>query len=71
MQYATMVRVFPHLTSACRVRWLRISLPLVGDLLDGVRYFRPNDLPPPAGEDLRAMNRPKLPQHATVPRTSA
>jgi len=50
----------PHLTSAYKVRRLRISLPLIEPLIDGVRYFRPGDAPALSGEDLRASSRPKL-----------
>ena len=55
-----MVRVFPHLTTACQVRYLRISVPLVPCLLDGVRYHMLDDLPPPVGEELRTLYRPRL-----------
>ena len=41
------------------VRRRRISLPLIPDLVDGRKYFLPGDLPPAAGEELRAMCRPK------------
>jgi hypothetical protein len=59
-----MVRIAPHLTSNATVRRLRISVPLVPCLLDGVRYFRPDDLPPPAGDDLRPLYRPRLTPNA-------
>ena len=55
-----MVRVYPFLTTACQVRHLRISVPLVACLLDGQKYFRPDDLPPPTGEELRPLLRPRL-----------
>jgi hypothetical protein len=42
------------------VRQVRISVPLVAPLLDGVRYFLPDTLPPPEGEDLRPQRRPRL-----------
>ena len=48
-----MVRVYPFLTTACQVRHLRISVRLVACLLDGPKHFRPDDLPPPTGEELR------------------
>ena len=51
-------RVRDH--SAYKVRRLRISLPLIEPLIDGVRYFRPGDAPALSGEDLRASSRPKL-----------
>ena len=38
---------------------VRISVPLIPDLIDNVRYWMPDTLPPPAGEELRAMCRPK------------
>ena len=57
----SMISIVPHLTTNCRVRQLRISVPLVECLIDGVRYFRDADtLPPPAGEELRALFRPRL-----------
>jgi hypothetical protein len=56
-----MVCLVPFLGSDGRVRHLRISVPLVACLVDGVRYFRPDDLPPPAGDDLRPLFRPRLP----------
>ena len=52
-------------------RRLRVSLPLVEPLLDGVRYFRPDDLPAPEGEDLRALHRPKLHKFARPVKASA
>jgi hypothetical protein len=55
-----MICVFPFQTSVGTIRRLRISLPLVECLVDGVRYFRPDDLPPPSGEDLRPVLRPKI-----------
>ena len=41
-------------------RRVRISLPLVPCLLDGQRYYLPDTLPPPAGEDLRPQRRPRI-----------
>jgi hypothetical protein len=58
-----MVFVCPFLTTAAQVRYLRISVPLIEPLLDGVRYFREGDLPPAAGEELRPIARPKLGGH--------
>jgi hypothetical protein len=55
-----MICVLPYLNSNAQVRHLRISVPLVECLVDGVRYFRPDDLPPPAGEELRPLFRPRL-----------
>jgi hypothetical protein len=56
-----MVIVLPHL-----IRRVRISLPLVPALLDGRRYFRPDDplLPPAAGEKLQP---PRIAQASTPP----
>ena len=55
-----MVFLFPFLTTNCQVRHLRITVPLVECLIDGVRYFRPDDLPPPSGDELRPVLRPLL-----------
>ena len=55
---ATMIMLFPYQTSAGTVRRIRVSLPRI--LVDNHRYFLPEDLPPPARDDLRAWLRPKL-----------
>lgn len=55
-----MVCVLPFLTTANQVRRLRISVPLVDCLVDGQKYFRPGDLPPAAGEELRPLFWPRL-----------
>jgi hypothetical protein len=55
-----MICVLPYLNSNAQVRHLRITVPLVECLVDGVRYFRPDDLPPPAGDELRPLLRPRL-----------
>jgi hypothetical protein len=55
-----MVRLAPFLTSSATVRRLPISLPMVEPLLDGVRYFRPDDLPPLTGDELRLTSRPRM-----------
>jgi hypothetical protein len=55
-----MICMLPYLNSNARVRRLRISVPLVPCLLDDQKYFRPDDLPPPAGEELRPLLRPRL-----------
>ena len=60
MTRAIMTVLHPHLTSAYKVRRLRITLPLVPQLLDGVRYYPPGDVPPLDGQDLRAFSRPKI-----------
>ena len=49
-----MICVLPFLTTACQVRRLRISVRLVESLVDGQKYFLPDDLPPPAGEELQS-----------------
>jgi hypothetical protein len=67
-----MVRIHPFLNSNARVRYLRVSLPLVACLVDGRCDFLPDDLPPPAGQDLRAFNRPRIAAHRTAtPRSSS
>jgi hypothetical protein len=55
-----MICVFPVLTSNATIRRLRISVPLIECLVDGVRYFRPHDLPAPSGDELRSWVRPRL-----------
>ena len=61
----------PHmiLTTAGSVRRLRISLPLIADLVDGRKYFLPDTLPAPAGEELRPVLRPKITRapHRIIP----
>jgi hypothetical protein len=52
--------LFPYPTSAGTVRRIRVSLPRIDCLVDNHRYFLPEDLPPPARDDLRAWLRPKL-----------
>lgn len=41
-------------------RQVRISVPLIPALVDGQRYWLPDTLPPPAGEDLRPQRRPRI-----------
>jgi hypothetical protein len=48
------------------VRHRRISVPLVPCLLDNIRYWLPGDLPPPVGEELRPLSRPRI---TKAPRT--
>jgi DNA-binding CsgD family transcriptional regulator len=48
-----MVRIHAFLDSNSQVRHLRVSLPLVGCLLDGRKYFQPSEL----GEDREARFR--------------
>jgi hypothetical protein len=57
---SAMVRIYPHLTSNCTIRHLRISVPLVPALVDGMRYFLPDALPPPTGDELRPLYRPRI-----------
>ncbi|MBR1286057.1 hypothetical protein JQ597_28800 [Bradyrhizobium sp. AUGA SZCCT0177] len=57
-----MIALIPHLTTACSVRHVRVSLPLVACLVDNERYFLPGDLPALAGHDLRPLFRPRLGQ---------
>jgi hypothetical protein len=60
--------VLPFLTTACQVRRLRISLPLVEWLVGGRKYFLADDLPPAAGEELRPLFRPRIAQAKAPPR---
>src|SRR4249919_1071310 len=46
---------------------VRISVPLIECLLDHQRYFLPGDLPPPAGEELRPMSRPRITKAPRAP----
>ena len=55
----SMVSIVAHLTTNCRARQLRISVPLIECLVDDVRYFRPDTFPA-VGEELRALYRPRL-----------
>jgi hypothetical protein len=55
-----MICVLPFLNSNAQVRRLRISVPLIECLLDNQKYFRPDELPPAAGEELRSLSRPRL-----------
>ena len=56
----SMILTMPFLTSAYQVRRLRISLPLVECLIDNERYFQPDTLPAPVGEELRPIARPRI-----------
>ena len=49
-----------HPSGPSGVRRVRISLPLVPCLIDDTRYFLPDDLPAPAGDELRSWSRPKV-----------
>jgi hypothetical protein len=55
-----MILTMPFQTTAGTIRRLRISLPLVPDLVDGRKYFLPATLPAPVGEELRPIARPKI-----------
>ena len=57
-----MVFVCPFLTTAAQIRRLRISVPLIECLIDNQRYYRPEDLPPATGEELRPLLRPRITQ---------
>jgi hypothetical protein len=48
------------LTTACQARRLWISVPLVELLLDNQKYFLPDALPAPSGDDLRPMLQPRI-----------
>lgn len=59
---ASMVRLVPYLAGNGTVRRLRVSLPLVPGLVDGVRYALPESLPAPSGIELRPLSWPRLGQ---------
>jgi hypothetical protein len=66
-----MVAIVTYLSAGCRVRHVRISVPLIACLVDGQRYFLPDALPPPEGQELRPMLRPRIttqPQRERAPR---
>ena len=54
----TMVFLASHFGSNAQFQQRRISLPLVPALIDNARYWLPADLPPAAGNELRALSRP-------------
>ena len=56
----SMVAIVPHLTTNCRVRHVRVSVPLIAALVDNQRYYLPDDLAPACGEELRPMFRPRI-----------
>ena len=62
-----MVAIVSHLSGNFGIRRLRVSVPLVPALLDGVRYFREGDLPPLAGNDLQVVYRPRIQAKAPRP----
>ena len=55
-----MTMMLPVPSGPSGVRRIRISLPLIPDLVDNARYFLPDTLPPPEGQDLRGLSRPKV-----------
>jgi len=57
---AAHVFIVAHLTTNCRIRHVRVSVPLIAALLDNERYYLPSDLPPAASDDLRPLFRPRL-----------
>ena len=63
----SMVSLVTVPSAASGVKRVRISVPLVECLVDGVRYFRPGDLPPPEGEELRPMSRPRITKAPRAP----
>jgi hypothetical protein len=64
---AHMVSLVTIPSAASGVRRVRISVPLIGCLVDGQRYFLPGDLPAAEGLDLRAIARPKIGGPAAPP----
>ena len=63
----SMVSLVTVPSAASGVKRVRISVPLVECLVDGVRYFRPGDLPAPEGEELRPMSRPRITKAPRAP----
>jgi hypothetical protein len=63
-----MISLVPHLTTNCRVRHVRVSVPLIAALLDNRRYYLTGDLPPAEGEELRPLFRPRITQPMRAPR---
>jgi hypothetical protein len=59
-----MVIVMPELTGYGSIRHVRVSLALVPELVDEVRYMLPGDVPPRESRDLRRIRQGR----ATVPR---
>ena len=66
--------MLPHMVSTLpiqgangTVRRVRISLPLIPALVDGQRYFLPDHLAAPAGEELRPLYRPRICQGNPAP----
>ena len=65
-----MVCLLPYLNSNAQVRHLRITVPLVAPLLDNLKYFLPDDLPPPSGDELRPLLGPGSRHRTATPRSS-
>ena len=63
----SMVSLVTVPSAASGVKRVRISVPLVECLVDDVRYFLPDTLPPPAGEELRPMSRPRITKAPRAP----
>ena len=63
----SMVSLVTVPSAASGVKRVRISVPLIECLVDGVRYFRPGDLPPPEGDELRRMSRPRITKAQRAP----
>jgi hypothetical protein len=57
-----MVRVMPHLTKTYQIRRVRVSVPMIPQLVDGVRYFGADDALPPVG-----VGRPRTQPPASAP----
>jgi len=53
-----MIAIVPYVNATHHVRHLHISVPLVECLVDGVRYFRPDEAPPLPGQEPAAKPKP-------------
>jgi hypothetical protein len=53
-----MVRVTPSMTKTAQIRHVRVSLPLIECLVDGVRYFKADAPLPPVGGGRPSMQPP-------------
>ena len=60
MLRATMIMMFPYQTAVGTVRRIRVSLPLIPDLVDNTKYFRPDDVPALTRGERRAWSQPKV-----------
>jgi hypothetical protein len=67
---AVMVITLPTLATTGLIRHVRVSLPRVDALLNepGNKYQLPENMPPPAGLELRAMMRPRIAQAKAPPK---